>query len=287
MRKKRGRKVNSRFRLAAADMDGTLLNQERKITKRTQEVIKQVIEQGVYFVPATGRAVNALPVELRSIKGVRYGIFSNGGTVYDLQEERTVYTNHFDPKRALELIRQLRPFDLMISVSQGGQSYGERIPMEHLDYYELDENTREIVRGSRKIVENIEDHIRENRDTIEKMTLIFRTMEERARVWDWLRQFEDIQYSSSLPKNIEISKKGCNKGTGLLHLAEILGVEKDEIIVFGDADNDREMFEQAGCSVAMANGLEEMKAMADYVTASNREDGAAKAMEKLILGKAV
>lgn len=68
MRKKRGRKVNSRFRLAAADMDGTLLNQERKITKRTQEVIKQVIEQGVYFVPATGRAVNALPVELRSIK---------------------------------------------------------------------------------------------------------------------------------------------------------------------------------------------------------------------------
>ena len=47
------------------------------------------------------------------------------------------------------------------------------------------------------------------------------------------------------------------------------------------------MFEQAGCSVAMANGLEEMKAMADYVTASNREDGAAKAMEKLILGKAV
>ena len=40
-----------------------------------------------------------------------------------------------------------------------------------------------------------------------------------------------------------------------MHLAEILGVEKDEIIVFGDADNDREMFEQAGCSVAMANGL--------------------------------
>lgn len=279
--------MSSKFRLAAADMDGTLLNHERKITKRTKEAIKQAITQGVYFVPATGRAVNALPTELKSIQGVRYGIFSNGGTVYDLEEGKAIYTNHFDPQRALELIAQLRQFDLMISVSQGGQSYGERVPMEHLDYFELDENTREIVKGSRKIVENIEDYIKENQRTIEKMTLIFRTMEERANVWNWLSQFTDIQYSSSLPKNIEISKKGCNKGSGLVHLAEILGISKEEIIVFGDADNDKEMFQQAGYSVAMENGLEAMKKMADYVTASNREDGVAKAIETLILGKTV
>lgn len=279
--------MSSKFRLAAADMDGTLLNHERKITKRTKEAIKQAIKQGVYFVPATGRAVNALPPELKSIEGVRYGIFSNGGTVYDLEEEKAIYTNHFDPQRALELIDQLRQFDLMISVSQGGQSYGERVPMEHLDYFELDENTREIVKGSRKIVENIEDYIKENKRTIEKMTLIFRTMEERANVWSWLSRFTDIQYSSSLPKNIEISKKGCNKGSGLVHLAEILGISKEEIIVFGDADNDKEMFQQAGYSVAMENGLESMKKMADYVTVSNREDGVAKAIETLILGKTV
>ena len=72
-----------------------------------------------------------------------------------------------------------------------------------------------------------------------------------------------------------------------MHLAEILGIRKEEIMVFGDADNDREMFDQAGFSVAMENGLDEMKAMADYVTASNREDGVAKAMEKFILGKTV
>ena len=72
-----------------------------------------------------------------------------------------------------------------------------------------------------------------------------------------------------------------------MHLAEILGIRKEEIMVFGDADNDREMFDQAGFSVAMENGLDEMKAMADYVTASNREDGVAKAMEKFILGRTV
>ena len=222
--------MNIDFLLAAADMDGTLLNSERKITKRTQETIKKVIDRGVYFVPATGRAVNALPGELKAIEGIRYGIFSNGATVYDLQKQEVIYRNHFEPKRALELIRCLRSFDLMISISQGGQSFGERIPMEHLDYYELDENTREIVRGSRKIVENVEDHIIETKSTIEKMTLIFRTMEERARVWEWLKRFDDIQYSSSLPKNLEISKRGCNKGSGLIHLAKILGIKRENIM---------------------------------------------------------
>ena len=55
----------NRIKLVAADMDGTLLNRERKITKYTQDVIKKAMAQGVYFVPATGRAVNALPPELK------------------------------------------------------------------------------------------------------------------------------------------------------------------------------------------------------------------------------
>ena len=74
----------NRIKLVAADMDGTLLNRERKITKYTQNVIKKAMAQGVYFVPATGRAVNALPPELKEMEGIRYGIFSNGATIYDL-----------------------------------------------------------------------------------------------------------------------------------------------------------------------------------------------------------
>ena len=52
----------SKIRLVAVDMDGTLLNRERKITQYTQNVIRRAVSQGVVFAPATGRAVNALPV---------------------------------------------------------------------------------------------------------------------------------------------------------------------------------------------------------------------------------
>lgn len=274
--------MKSKIKLVAADMDGTLLNGNREITEYTQKVIQKTLDQGVYFVAATGRAVNAMPKELSKMKKIRYGIFSNGATIYDLHEQKVIYKNHFQPKRVLELIQFLRSFDLMISISQNGQSFGERETMENLDYYELDTNTREIVKGSRKIIENLDEYIKGHYETIEKMTLIFRSMEERAKVWEELKRFEDIQYSSSLPKNLEISPKGCNKGDGLKHLAEALEIKKEETMAFGDADNDEEMLREAGIAVVMENGLDSMKKIADYVTVSNNEDGVAKAMEKFI-----
>ena len=64
----------SKIRLVAVDMDGTLLNRERKITQYTQNVIRRAVSQGVVFAPATGRAVNALPQELKDMEEIR-GIF--------------------------------------------------------------------------------------------------------------------------------------------------------------------------------------------------------------------
>ena len=257
----------NRIKLVAADMDGTLLNRERKITKYTQNVIKKAMAQGVYFVPATGRAVNALPPELKEMEGIRYGIFSNGATIYDLKEEKVIYKNHFE----------------MESISLNGQSYANKKEMENIDYYELDSNTKAIVQGSRVLVDDLEMFVKEQSTTVEKTTLLFKTMEERRRAADALSKIEDIQFSSSLPKNLEISKKGCNKGDGLFHLAKILNIQKEEIMSCGDADNDRELLESAGLAVVMENGLDSMKAIADYITVSNQENGVAKAMEKFVL----
>ena len=273
----------SEIRLVAADMDGTLLNKNRKVTEYTQKVIKKAAGQGIYFIPATGRAVNALPPELKAMDEIQYGIFSNGATIYDLKEKKILYKNHFEFERVLELLDFLKQFDLMSSVILGGQSYASRTEMENIDYYELDVNTKAIVQGSRVCVDDLEAFIRKQGQTIEKITVLFKTMEEWQRTWNALEKIGDIQFASSLPKNIEISKKGCNKGDGLSHLAQILKVEKQEIMSCGDADNDREMLENSGLAVAMENGLDSMKAIADYITVSNDEDGVAKAMEKFAL----
>lgn len=273
----------SKIRLVAADMDGTLLNRDRKVTEYTQEVIKKAIAKGTYFVPATGRAVNALPPELKAMDEIRYGIFSNGATIYDLKEKKILYKNHFKLERVFELLEFLKQFDLMSSVILDGQSYAPRAEMENIDYYELDSNTKAIVQASRVCVDDLETFMKEKGQTIEKITVLFKTMEERQRTWDALEKIDDIQFASSLPKNIEISKKGCNKGDGLFHLAQVLGIKKEEIMSCGDADNDKELLESSGLAVVMENGLDSMKAIADYITVSNHEDGVAKAIEKFVL----
>lgn len=275
----------SKIRLVAVDMDGTLLNRERKIAQYTQNVIRRAVSQGVVFAPATGRAVNALPQELKDMEEIRYGIFSNGATIYDLKEKKVLYKNQFEQKRILELMDFLKQFDVMQSYSMNGQSYAARKDMENVDYYQLDSNTKAIIHNSRKLINDLEDFLKEHdkTETVEKITLLFRTKEERAKVWKALERFDDIQYSSSLPKNIEISKKGCNKGDGLLHLAKGLGIKREEVMGCGDADNDRELLECSGFSVAMENGIDEIKKIADYITVTNEENGVAKAMEKFVL----
>ena len=81
----------------------------------------------------------------------------------------------------------------------------------------------------------------------------------------------------------EIFSKDASKGNGLKALSAHLGIEKEEIACIGDGENDSFMFEESGLKIAMGNAEEMLKQRADYVTSSNRHDGAAEAIEKYIL----
>jgi hydroxymethylpyrimidine pyrophosphatase-like HAD family hydrolase len=82
-----------------------------------------------------------------------------------------------------------------------------------------------------------------------------------------------------------VNKKGANKGLGLLHLGEILGIKREEIMACGDSFNDLEMLVEAGIGVAMGNAEEDLKTVADYITDTNDNDGVAKAIEKFVLNR--
>ena len=87
----------------------------------------------------------------------------------------------------------------------------------------------------------------------------------------------------SLQYNIEINAVGVNKGTGLVNLGKMLGIRREEIMACGDGDNDIVMLKEVGFGVAMANAEEKVKAVADYITESNNDEGVAKAIEKFVL----
>ena len=93
----------SKIKLVAMDLDNTLLDSEKQISKHTEEVLKEAIRRGVYIVPATGRIFKAIPEFLRDIPGVRYAVCCNGATVYDQKEDKIIYTNHLPKETVFSL----------------------------------------------------------------------------------------------------------------------------------------------------------------------------------------
>ena len=83
--------------------------------------------------------------------------------------------------------------------------------------------------------------------------------------------------------NIEVNSENVHKGIALLWLAKRLGIKKEEIMAFGDGSNDLKMICDAGIGVAMANGIESVKAAADLIAKSNDEDGVAQIIDQYVL----
>lgn len=86
-------------------------------------------------------------------------------------------------------------------------------------------------------------------------------------------------------KFIDVMKKGCSKKNAIYFLADKLKIKKEEIIVMGDGSNDLSMFECAGLKIAMENADEKLKEKADFITASNNDDGVAKAIQKFVFNE--
>ena len=273
----------SKIKLVAMDLDNTLLNSDKQISKHTQEVLKEAIRQGVYIVPATGRIFKAIPDFLRNIEGVRYAVCCNGATVYDQYEDCIIYTNHLSKDVTFSLFNILEKYHCTHDIYQNGQGYMERRYLEHLSEYNVEGHLLKLVNDTRLPVEDLRLHIENQPLGIEKINAFFDDMEQRSAAIDELVEKNIASVSSALQNNIELNQFGCDKGDGLTHLAEILGLTMDEVMACGDAGNDTMMIKAAGIGVVMENGREELKEIADFVTKTNDEDGVAYAIEKLVL----
>ncbi len=94
---------------------------------------------------------------------------------------------------------------------------------------------------------------------------------------------EEFTVVQSAPFFLEFLNPASHKGAGVAAIAEHLGIQPDEVICMGDAENDHAMLEYAGLGIAMANAMEATKQIADYITESNDDHGVAKAIEKFVL----
>jgi len=103
------------------------------------------------------------------------------------------------------------------------------------------------------------------------------------RIREEIAAWDSLEISSSNTRNVELNAKGVTKASGIREVCRILGIEMSEVIAMGDGMNDYSMIVEAGLGVAMGNGIEALKQVADFVTVTNEEDGVAKIIREYVL----
>lgn len=267
------------IRLIGLDLDGTLLTTDKKLTPHTKEVLEQCLARGIQILPATGRTKAAIPDYLRELTGLRYMILSNGAKVYDLKEDKDIYSNCIPQERAKELYDYLRGFDTYYDFYALGQGWSEAQFFEHTEKYNIEPHIEKLVRTSRKRIDSMEKWMEKYKAPVEKFNMFFASAQKREEAYKILLSIEDLAATNSLSNNIELNYYTCNKGDALLNLGRILHLERSQIMACGDGNNDLSMIKAAGVGIAMANGEDCIKEAADFITRTNDEEGVAYAIE--------
>ena len=271
------------IRLIALDLDGTLLDSDKKLSAENLNALTRAAEEGIEIVPATGRFYRGMPQTIRNLPFVRYVISINGAQVYDAVNDKTVCASEIDGKRAVSVMNRLDELPVIYDCYKDGWGWMSQDMYDRADQFAANIHSLEMIKNLRTPVPDLRDYLEEKQGGVQKIQLFFKDMKLRSRVLEYLPdEFPDLTVTTSIVNNIEINSREATKGNALKKLALYLGIELSETMAFGDDLNDISMIKAAGTGIAMGNAGKEIQTAADYITADCDSSGVAKAMNKLI-----
>ena len=270
------------YRVAATDLDGTLLRTDKTISEETIAELARISEKGVFFTPSTGRTHRELPAAIRDLPFLHYALCCNGGAVYDYKEKRYIYEETIPYELALELLEYAKSIPVYESVVVNGERICKGDEEGNICEYIRNRAVKDILFNFTG-ASDVKAAFAAKQLDAQKLLLYLDDRADKTTVIRDLRErFPQLEISSSGPIYIEVNVKGVDKGKALRKFCRMLNIPIEETIAFGDAENDLTMLDAAGLAVVVENGTEEAKKRADLICPSNDEDGVKAALQKLI-----
>lgn len=271
------------MKLIALDLDGTLFNNQSRISEENIKTISKATAAGINVVISTGRPFCGLPFDAIKGTGIKYAITANGSAIYEIETQKCLYENCLDDDTAFSIINYLMDKRVHMDAFIAGQGYSPYKCLDDAKRLRMPASLKEYIMTTRKRVDDITDFMRENHLHMQKMTINFPKDDDgnfycRDEVYEHLISNPDITLVSGGYGNLEYTRAGVTKGVALKKLADILGVSIDETMAVGDTENDLSIVEAAHIGVAMGNATDQLKEHADYITDTNENDGVAKAI---------
>jgi len=265
------------IRLAAFDLDGTLVDTDLVLTPRLKKAVS-LAQQGVAIITiATGRDSKLTTRFARELGLTAPIICAQGGLIYDFINDLVLHDVRLPPDVIPKAVDAAARFGWNLHFEMAGHSYLPAVANHPPILYEL-------LRYSQW--SRLDDLVKDLPERPHKFLVTLNHPEDRQQVMSELCEVFNgmIGIVPSHPYLIEGVPKGVTKGSGLSWLAEYYQIPQTEVLAVGDNDNDIPMIEWAGLGVAVGNASTAAKAAANWIAPPVSENGAAVTIEKYILG---
>ncbi|MGO4269225.1 Cof-type HAD-IIB family hydrolase [Paenibacillus sp. TAF58] len=241
------------YKLLALDMDGTLLDDDKKISVENREAIQEATKAGKIVIMSTGRgAVSAMPY-IQELGLTSPLVVVNGSEVWE------------SPSKLLK--RTLLPVETVRNLHRLAQTY---------DCWWWAYSVQGVFNRESETMDI---------DSQEWLKFGYYTenMEKLQQIRDIVEGWGTLEITNSHPSNIELNPLGISKASGVETVCQLLGISMSEVIAMGDSENDIAMIREVGLGVAMGNAQDEVKRIADITTVTNNEHAIAKVIRTYML----
>ena len=259
-----------KYKMIVLDLDDTLLNSNHEISQGNLEALQKADKIGIKIILCSGRPT-------AGIRKYYYQIFQdpvnqhlisfNGASISEVKSGREIFKKGLPADIAKEIVITARKHNIIAQTYDGDKFYVEKAN-ERAEMYQKSTVLEYDAVG------RLEDFI-----TVDPHKILYNSPHENLeKVYPDLKQRSKGRYHVvySKPFYLEFINAEVNKGSAILHLCNLLNINREEVIAAGDSYNDIEMIQTAGLGIAVKNAKEEVKTAADFVTTAVAEDDAVK-----------
>lgn len=251
------------YKIVFLDVDGTITNEDDgSIPNTTQEAIKTLISKGIKVVVATGRPLSMCK-ELQEL-GIETFITANGGYVKHLSE--IIHQVPMDKSIIQEVMEFAR-------LEKNGLSF-------YTEEFSMNGVTEKETLNALKETLSLNEYPKINESIHKEDVFLLCLFANDESVKKYKLRFPHLTFKRWHPYVLNVLQEDVSKSIAIMKTLDYFGIDKSEAIAFGDGENDIDMLEIVGLGIAMGNGNEKLKDIADFVTKRSSEDGIDYALKK-------
>ncbi|HSE97614.1 MAG TPA: HAD family hydrolase [Blastocatellia bacterium] len=265
--------MSNNITLMISDIDGTIITSNHEVTEATRQAAARLYERGIQLSLASSRPARSIR-PIAEVLGLRSPFAAFNGALVAKADGEIVARSIISPETTARIKTIADNFGISVWLYDETEWY-----VSNRDaFVDREEHTSGFSPNMDRYNEMLAEGL--NKLTVVGKPELVAQAEQRVLA----ELGSEVSASRSKPRFLDVTSYGIHKGTVVVRLAELLGIDTSRVAVIGDGPNDVEMFRQAAVSIAMGQAVDEVKAVANCVTASNDDEGWAKGIEKYVLG---